>query len=379
MLRLALRADRLPGPAGRLGATAGAVLAAGAVTLLGALLFLAPTMREIVLLFGINAVMVVGFQLFVGNTGIVSFGHVAFMAVGAYAGGIAAIPVLDKELVLPDLPGPLASVEVGFVPALLIGGAAAALVALVTGPALMRLSGAAASIATLGLLIIVTNVLAQATPLTRGPQSLFGVPENTTFTGVYATLVATVAVSALFKWSGAGLRARAVRDQPMAAESAGVSVLRSRLWAFALSAFVTGVAGALYAQLLTAFSPASFYIAQLVLVIAMAIVGGIGGISGALLGAAVITVLNELLRRVESGMSVAGTEIHAPTGISSAVLGVALIVMLRWRPHGLLGSAELQFEGSAPARAEPEAPRTVPEDSPEAVGRTAGAARADDG
>ncbi|MEO3830015.1 branched-chain amino acid ABC transporter permease [Actinomadura sp. B10D3] len=379
MFRLALRADRLPGPAGRLGALAGAVLAAGAVTLLGALLFLAPTMREIVLLFGINAILVVGFQVFVGNTGIVSFGHVAFMAVGAYAGGVAAIPMFDKELVLPDLPGPLASVEVGFVPALLIGGAAAALVALLTGPALMRLSGAAASIATLGLLIIVTNVLAQATPFTRGPQSLFGVPENTTFTGVFATLAVAVALSALFKWSGAGLRARAVRDQPTAAESAGVSVLRSRLWAFALSAFVTGVAGALYAQLLTAFSPASFYIAQLVLVIAMAIVGGIGGISGALLGAAVITVLNELLRRVETGVSVAGTEIHAPTGISSAVLGVALIVMLRWRPHGLLGSAELQFEGRAAARTEPEEARPAPEEAPETVGRTTGASRADDG
>ncbi|MUN37248.1 branched-chain amino acid ABC transporter permease [Actinomadura litoris] len=352
MLRLALRTDSPPGLLGRLGATAGALLAAGVVTLLGGLLFMAPTMAEIVLLFGINAILVIGFQVFVGNTGIVSFGHVAFMAVGAYAGGIAAMPVLDKEITLPDLPGPLAGFAVGFVPALLIGGGAAALLALLTGPALMRLSGAAASIATLGLLIIVSNVLAQATPLTRGPQSLFSVPENTTFAGVYISLAAMVALSAWFKWSGAGLRARAVRDQPAAAEAAGVSVLRARLWAFVLSAFITGVAGALYAQLLTAFSPGSFYIPQLVLVVAMAIVGGIGGISGALLGTAVVTVLNELLRRVESGVSVAGVDVHAPSGISFAALGVALILMLRWRPAGLLGAAEVQFEARPPVPAD---------------------------
>ncbi|SNR56771.1 branched-chain amino acid ABC transporter permease [Actinomadura mexicana] len=363
MVRIALRSDSPPGPLGRLGATAGALLATGVVTLLGALLFLAPTMAEIVLLFGINAILVIGFQVFVGNTGIVSFGHVAFMAVGAYAGGIAAMPVIDKEVVLPDLPGALAGFEVGFLPALLVGGAAAALLALLTGPALMRLSGAAASIATLGLLIIVSNVLAQATPLTRGPQSLFGVPENTTFIGVYASLAVMVVLSAWFKWSAAGLRARAVRDQPAAAEAAGVSVLRSRLWAFVLSAFITGVAGALYAQLLTAFSPGSFYIPQLVLVIAMAIVGGVGGISGALLGTAVITVINEVLRKVESGVSVAGAEIHAPSGISFAALGVALILMLRWRPSGLLGASEVQFEPRAPAT-EQGAARAAGEEAP---------------
>ncbi|MDF5758082.1 branched-chain amino acid ABC transporter permease [Spongiactinospora sp. TRM90649] len=361
-LPLTLRRDHLPGPMGRLGAIVGPVLAAGLVTVVGALLSLDPTMSEIVLLFGINAILVVGFQVFVGNTGIVSFGHVAFMALGAYAGGVAAMPVVDKQMILPDLPGVLAGVEVGFVPALLVGGAAAAVVALVTGPALLRLSGAAASIATLGLLVIVNNVLAQATPLTRGPQALFGVPENTTFAGVFGAVAAVVCLSAWFKWSPAGLRARAVRDQPTAAESAGVPVLRARLWAFVLSAFITGIAGALYAQLLTAFSPGSFYIPQLVLVIAMAIVGGVGSVSGALLGAAVITVLNEVLRRVENGMSIGDFEIHAATGISSAVLGVALILMLRWRPNGLFGSLEMQVEppaGDRPADDQPAGDRPV--------------------
>jgi branched-chain amino acid transport system permease protein len=344
MIRPAFRRDHPPGIPGTLGAIGGPLLVVGLVTLIASFVYSDPTMTEIVLLFGINAIMVVGFQVFVGNTGIVSFGHIAFMAMGAYGAGIAAIPVSDKEIFLPDLPGFLAGFEVGIVGALLVGGAAAAVLALVTGVALMRLSGAAASIATLGLLVIINNVLAQATPITRGPRTLFGVPDNTTFFWVFASLAVVVCISAAFKWSKAGLRARAARDDPIAAESAGVPVLRARLWAFVLSAFITGIGGGLYAMLLTAFSPASFYIPQLVVVITMAIIGGINSITGAVTGAAVITVLTEFLRRVEDGVDVVGFHLKAATGISAAVLGIALILMLRWRPEGLLGAAELQFE-----------------------------------
>lgn len=343
--RIALRRDRVPGLPGLAAAIVGPLLAVGAVTVLAALVYTDPTMTEIVLLFGINAIMVVGFQTLVGNTGIVSFGHVAFMAVGAYAAGIAAMPVADKEIALPDLPGIFAGFEAGILLSLLIGGGVAALLALVTGTALMRMSGAAASIATLGLLLIVNNVLAQATPITRGPQSLFGIPASTTFFWVFASLAAVVVLSGAFKWSAAGLRARATRDDPIAAESAGINVLRARLWPFVLSAFITGVGGGLYAQLLTAFSPASFFIPQLVVVLTMAIIGGIQSITGAITGAAVITVLTEILRRIESGVTIAGIDIQAATGISAAVLGVALILMLRWRPEGLLGASEVQFEG----------------------------------
>lgn len=140
-------------------------------------------MREIVLLFGINAIMVVGFQAFVGSTGIVSFGHVAFMAVGAYAGGIAAIPVVDKELFLPDLPGFFAGMEVSILPAILIGGATAALLALVTGAALLRLTEEAAAIAMLGLLVIDNNVLSRSGSITRGPQALFACQRPPTSSG----------------------------------------------------------------------------------------------------------------------------------------------------------------------------------------------------
>jgi branched-chain amino acid transport system permease protein len=338
-----LRRDHPPGAAGKAGAILGPLAVVVTLTVLAALVYQDSTMREIVLLFGINAIMVVGFQVFVGNTGIVSFGHIAFMAIGAYAAGIAAIPVSDKEIFLPKLPGVLAGLELGVLPALLVGGLAAAVVALVAGVALMRLSGAGASIATLGLLVIVNNVLSQAHSITRGPQSLFGVPDSTNFGWVFLMLGFVVVLAAWFKWSRAGLRARATRDDPLAAESAGVAVLTPRLQAFVLSAFITGIGGGLYAMLLTAFSPGSFFLPQLVVVITMAILGGVNSTTGALVGAALVTVLNELLRRLEGGFTLAGLHVSPAKGIAAAVLGAALILMLRWRPAGLLAASEAQL------------------------------------
>lgn len=338
---LSLRTNHPPTWSGMTGAVLGAVLISGALTLVAAAVWTVPSMSELVMIFGINTILVVGYQTFAGNTGIVSFGHVAFMALGAYAGGIAAVPVADKKLFFPDMPAFLASWDSGGALPLLIGGLAAATVALVTGPALMRLSGAAASIATLGLLVIVNNVIAQATPITRGPQSFFGVPATTTFASVFGCLALAVALSAAFKWSRMGRNARAVRDQPVAAAAAGVSAVRARTISFVVSAFITGVAGALYAQLLTAFSPGSFYLNQTVLIVAMAIVGGINSVTGALVGATIITALNEVTRRLEGGVDIGGLTLDLPAGVAAAVMGVALILTLKWRPDGLVGHLEL--------------------------------------
>jgi branched-chain amino acid transport system permease protein len=171
---------------------------------------------------------------------------------------------------------------------------------------------------------------------------LFGVPDRTTFGWVFGSLAVVVLLAVAFKFSRAGLRVRATRDDPVAAESAGIGILKPRMQAFVLSAFITGVGGGLYAMLLTAFSPQSFFLAQLVVVITMAIIGGINSVTGAVMGAALVTVLNELLRRLENGFSLGGVDVDPAKGIASAVFGVLLIAMLRWRPAGLTDAYEAQ-------------------------------------
>jgi branched-chain amino acid transport system permease protein len=352
MAMIGLRTDRPGGKVGLLVGLIGPLAGAGAVTFLAWLVSQATgqTSTDIVILFGINAVMVVGYQSFVGNTGIVSFGHVAFMALGAYAAGIASVPIALKASVLPAAPDFLRHTELSTFWSLIAGGAVAAIVACAIGLVILRLSGAAASIATLGLLVIVNNVLNQAHSITRGPQALFGIPQAATFQWVFGTLLVVVALSALLKWSALGLRARSVRDDPIAAESSGVRRMPARLWPFVLSAFITGVGGALYAEDITAFSPNSFFVAQIVGVLVMAIIGGLSSLSGSLLGAALISLLAEFLRRLEAGFTIGPIEIHGAVGISELVFGVALIVMLRLRPAGLLGAAELEIDPRAARR-----------------------------
>jgi len=298
---------------------------------------------------GITAVLVIAYQLFVGNTGIVSFGHMAFMGLGAYAGGLLALPVAIKALTLPELPGFLANHEFGLPLAMIAGGIVAAIVALLSGFALMRLTGAAAGITTLGLLVIVNEVLRNARSFTRGTQTFFGVPASAAVPQVFITLCVVVAISLGFKFTRWGLRARAVRDDPLAAETSGINVLRARMAPWVLSAFLTGAAGALWAHRLTAFSPKSFFIAQSVPIVVMTVLGGINSVAGGLAGTIALTAWLELMRRVEGG-NLGPLHFHSFVGIAQLTVGVGLVLLLWRRPEGILGSRELELSGTPPAK-----------------------------
>ena len=290
---------------------------------------------------GITAVIVVGYQIFVGNTGIVSFGHPAFVALGAYAAGIVSIPVASKSSLLPDLPSWLASFSLNPALSVLVGGFVSLGAALLVGPVVLRLSGAAASIMTFGVLVITNNLIRNATSLTKGTQTFFGVPRTVGSATAFSCLAVVIIVAALFKFSRAGLLARAVSEDPLAAEISGVNVVRARLVPWATSAFVTGAAGGLLAENLTAFSPASFYINLVIPMMLMAVLGGMTSVIGVLVGTAVVSGWQELMRAFESSTLIPGH--FVPIGLSDLTLGVGLVVILRMRPDGLFRSSEFSF------------------------------------
>ena len=124
----------------------------------------------------INLVAVVGLYVFVGNSGVLSFGNVAFMAVGAYVSALLTMKPTAKAVFLPDLPGLIAHAEWPTLAGGLAGGSAAALVAFLVGLPLMRLSGVSASIATFAVLVVVYIVLGNWTAVTGGQNSLMGLP-----------------------------------------------------------------------------------------------------------------------------------------------------------------------------------------------------------
>jgi branched-chain amino acid transport system permease protein len=263
------------------------------------------------------------------------------------------LPTELKPVTLPDLPHGLSTFSVGLVPAMLIGGGVAVVVALVSGVVVMRLTGAAAGITTLALLVIVNEVLRNASAFTRGTQTFYGVPQSAGRAVVLGTVVVAAALSALLKFSPLGLRARAVRDDPLAAETLGINVLLARLAPWVLSAFVTGAAGALWAARITAFSPRSFDVLSSVPIIVMAVLGGLGSIVGGVTGTIALTAWLELVRRIEAG-HLGGLHFPQVLGLAQFTIGAGLVLVLRLRPAGLLGAAEPEIAergGPVPAGA----------------------------
>jgi branched-chain amino acid transport system permease protein len=301
-------------------------------------------LQRLSVLFLINLMLVVSLNLFTGFTGVFSLGHIGFMALGAYTSAILTLPVTAKAANLPDLPAPLASVALPFLPALLLGGLFAALVAGLIGIPILRLSGHFVAVATLGFLIITRVVLINAEAFTRGTRTFAGVPPYTTLSWAALWAALNVYIAWRLKHSTLGLQILAARDDPWGAQGVGVAIGRVRLIAFGISAFFTGVAGGLWAHFLTAFSPNAFYFSKTFEIIVMMIVGGMGSITGSIVGTLLVMSVTELLRNLEPGVTVGTFSIGPLYGLSQIGLAVLLIFLTAFRRQGLLGDREFRLE-----------------------------------
>ena len=244
---------------------------------------------------------------------------------------------------LPSLPTWLSHSALPFLPATLIGGCAAMLVALAVGSSLMRLKGAYVSVGTLGFLVIMQVIMVNWDQVTRGARTFAGVPPYTTLANVWIWAALTV----YFVWrigrSAFGRDMMATRDNEIAARSLGISVMRSRLLAFCLSAFLTGVAGSLWGHFITSFSPKSFFFVQAFNVITMLVVGGLGSVSGSVIGVFLITIISEVLRNAERGLDLGVVRIPPVYGASQVVMAVLFVLVIALRPEGLMGGREIDF------------------------------------
>lgn len=297
---------------------------------------------RVLIIVAINAVLVVALNLSNGFTGVFSLGHVGFMAMGAYISSILTLPVAMKATNL-NLPHWLAGVQLGFLPATLIAAVITVIVAVIIGWPLMRLSGHYVTVATLGFLVIVRVVLINADSYTRGARTFSGVPPYTNLWWAVGWLVLTIYAANRLIRSPYGRAMIAVREDPLGAQSVGVSILGSRQWAFGTSAFFTAIGGALYAHFLSSFSPAAFYFSMTFNLIIMLVVGGMGSITGSVLGAAGITLISEFFRNLERGGVVLGVRIPPLYGMSQIVMAVLFMIIIVYRPIGIMGQKELSW------------------------------------
>src|SRR5262249_41843785 len=291
-------------------------------------------------LFLINLIAVLGLGVFIGNSGILSFGHVAFIGIGAYLSGILTIPVADKASMLPHLPAFLASTEMGLLPAIAVTLLIVAVFAAVVGVPIMRLSGPAAVIGTLGLLLIVHGIIIGAEDFTRGSNAFRGVPRTTGVWTATAFALLALVIARLYRESVAAAQLRTSREDELAARSIGVDIARRRLGAWVLSAAIAALAGVLLAHFLGAFSPSKFYFDDTLALLTMLIVGGQSTVAGALGGTVLVTLTIEVLRRLEGGFDLFGAAGPPAFGMTQAGLCLLILLVMYWRPAGIFGRLE---------------------------------------
>jgi len=272
---------------------------------------------------GINGMITMGLSLLMGYAGQISLGHAAFFGLGAYSSGV---------LVTKYSLHPLAAFGAGIF--------LSALIAFLVGKPTLRLKGHYMAVATLGFGEIIFIVFNELSPLTGGPSGLSGIPPLT-FGGVtiegplYLYLVwALVILLLIFSLnvinSRVGRALRAVHGSELAAGAMGVDAPKYKLGVFVLSAVYASIAGSLYAHFITFISPSSFSLMFSILLLMMVVVGGTETIWGALLGAAVLTLLPQYLRVLED--------------FEVLAYGAILMAVLLFMPKGILVGVRRLFE-----------------------------------
>jgi branched-chain amino acid transport system permease protein len=282
--------------------------------------------------------IVVSLYVFIGNSGVISFGHMSFVAVGAYLAGILTVDPETKHFTMPDLFPFLLHAHIGTVPSLALAAAAGGVYALLVGLPLMRLSGLPAGIATLAVLGITYNVLYYWQKVGPTAQTLSDIPETGRWTIAVATVIAIV-VAYAYGRSRFGRMLRATREDPAAARASGISVYRQRLVGFTVSGALAGLAGGLYVHQLGLITPDLFYLDLTFVTLAMLVFGGVASLWGAVLGALAISALNSFLGDAENTVHV-GFRLTLPNGTRLVTIGAVMALVLILRPSGLTGGRE---------------------------------------
>lgn len=288
----------------------------------------------------VNVAIVVALYLFIGNSGVLSFGHISFVAVGAWTAGVLSIPLAEKPAIMPNLAAFLRHTTVGNVPSLALGAAAGAVFALLIGLPLMRLSGLAAGIATFGVLEITHNVLRYWEKIGPGVTTFSAVPETTGLLQAAIGALIAVVVAFVYQQSRYGRMLRATREDAAAARAVGVSIYAQRLVAFTLSGALAGLAGGLYVHVLP-LNTELVYLNLTFITLAMLVIGGATSLWGAVVGAVAVSAVDSFLAEAENGVKVAGASLDFPSGTRIVVVGALMAIVLIVRPSGLTGGREL--------------------------------------
>lgn len=270
---------------------------------------------QVLMVIGINIILAVSLNLVSGFTGQLSLGHATFMGIGAYTATLLALKL-----------------HVPFLIAIIIGAVTAAFFGFIIGVPTLRLRGDYLAIATLGFGEIMRNILLNL-KITGGPMGLRGIPKVTNIYIVAAAVIMVIFSLNRIMNSRVGKAFIAIREDELAAEAMGINTTNYKILAFAIGAFYAGIAGGLFAFLFRYINPNNFGFMKSIEILCMVVLGGMGNTAGAILGAAMLTILPEFLRSVSPVIS----------QYRMVFYGLLLVVMMIVRPQGLLSDTSFSF------------------------------------
>lgn len=271
--------------------------------------------QTVLMTIGINIILAISLNLIIGITGQFSLGHAGFMIIGAYSCGV----------VLKNFAGGTAGVLMGIV----IGMVLSALVALVVAIPTLRLRGDYLAIATLGFGEIIRIVILNM-KITNGAAGLI-LPKAVSWQMIFWAVVICTIVVVNFGRSAHGRACISVREDEIAAEAMGINTTKYKIMAFVLGAMIASVAGALYAGAFYVIKPDMFTYSKSIDILVLVVFGGMGSITGSFISSTLISFLNTALQQFSS--------------VRMIVYGLALVVIMVFRPSGLLGRKEFTFSG----------------------------------
>lgn len=259
----------------------------------------------------INIILAVSLNLVTGFTGQFSLGHAGFMSIGAYVGALINMEMNSTS---------------GFLIGIIVGAIAAALVGILIGIPTLRLKGDYLAIATLGMAEIIRVVFLNM-EVTNGAAGLNGIPRYTNWLWLFVFTALTVILINNFVRSSQGRACISIREDEIAAESMGVNTTQYKVMAFAIGAFFAGIAGALYSSYFYFIKPNIFGFMKSIDILVIVVFGGMGSITGSIIAAIALAVLTTFLQ--------------AYSELRMIIYALLLVVIMLFRPQGLLGTKEI--------------------------------------
>lgn len=269
----------------------------------------------ILILVCINIVLAISLNITAGCLGQMALGHSGFMSIGAYTAAL-----FTKSNLIPGVGG--------YVLALILGGLVAMIIGVVIGIPALRLRGDYLAILTLAFCEII-RVLIEFFKFTGGAKGLTGIKLNKNFAIIYIIMLLCVFMMYTFMKSRHGRAILSIREDEIASESSGINLTFYKTLAFAYSAFFAGVAGGMYAHYIGILGAKNFDFNKSIDILVIVVLGGLGSFTGSAIGAIVLTILPEMLRGFND--------------YRMFIYAVMLILMMMFRPSGLLGTKEFSL------------------------------------